>query len=318
MRKRASLLAWLLPIAAGAVVAALGTRDPADLPYFAHAADRLFSRDWANTFADPSLQVGPLQLLVVGAGDRLGGMAFLDYVLGVGLTALTVFTTGRLLRGRRHRAAFQLAAGLALVALGISAEAYSYGHPAQVAIPLLWVLAAMDARDGRTLRAGALLGPAAGFEVWGVLGAPVLLMAPAARLVVRGAVVQVAVTCALFLPFVLEGDFRMFDYRWKVEGWTLVRLLVPVGSDFPWGLRLLQGAAALAVGVAVAMGLRRHEGAVWAVPLGIVGVRVLLDPTLYSWYWLGLETLALLAAVELLTSTRLRSPLRAPTPAVSK
>jgi hypothetical protein len=64
--------------------------------------------------------------------------------------------------------------------------------------------------------------------------------------------------------------------------------------------------------------LRRTDRALWAVPLGIVAVRILLDPTVYSWYWLGLETLALLGAVELLTGVRLRSPVRAVAPASPK
>jgi hypothetical protein len=318
MGRRLQLLAWALPLAAAALAAALGTRDPADLPYFAHAARTLLSADWADAFADPSLQVGPLQLLVVGVGDRIGGMGFLDYLLGLGLTALAVFTLGRLLRDRPHRSLFQCVGGLALVALGITAEAYSYGHPAQVAIPLLWILAAIDAREGKTVRAGALLGLAAGFEVWGVLGAPVLLLAGSARLLVRGLAAQVALTALLFGPFVLFGDFRMFDYSWRVEGWTLVRVLVPAGSEFPWSLRLLQGACALGVGVALALTLRRTDRALWAVPLGIVAVRVLLDPTLYSWYWLALETLALVGAAELATSLRTRWSLpQTPAPATS-
>jgi hypothetical protein len=315
MSKRFPMVAWLLPLGAASLVAALGTRDPADLPYFAHAARTLFSSRWADTFADPSLQVGPLQLLVVALGDRLGGMSALDYVIGLGLTALAVFTAGRLVRGRNHRAAWQLVAGLSFVSFGLTAEAYSYGHPAQLAIPLLWVLAAIDARDGRTVRAGTLLGLAAGFEVWAVLGASILLLAPAGRLVLRAFAVQVVITTALFAPFALAGDFRMFDYSWRVEGWTLVRFLVPAGSEFPWGLRLLQGTCALAVGAGLAFALRGTKRAFWAVPLGIVAVRILLDPTLYSWYWLGLETLTLLAAVDLLASARLRLPLRAPAPA---
>jgi hypothetical protein len=318
MGKRLHLLAWLLPLGAAALVAALGTRDPADLPYFAHAARTLVSGNWADTFADPSLQVGPLQLLVVALGDRLGGMGALDYVIGLGLTALAVLTAGRLFRGRPHGAAWQLAFGLSVVLLGLTAEAYSYGHPAQVAIPLVWVLVAIDARDGRTLRAGALLGLGAGFEVWAVLGAPLLLLAPVARLVLRGFAVQVVITTALFAPFVLAGDFRMFDYSWRVEGWTIVRFLVPAGSEFPWGLRLLQGLCALAVGAGLAFALRRTERAFWAVPLGIVAVRILLDPTLYSWYWLGLETLTLLAAADLLAIARPRFPWRTAAPLASK
>jgi hypothetical protein len=306
VRKRLGFLAWLVPIGASALVAAFGTRDPADLPYFAHAARTLFSSRWADTFADPSLQVGPLQLVLVGVCDRIGGLGFMAYAFEIALVALLVFVVGRLLQGRPHRAAFQALAGLAAVMLGMTAEAYSYGHPAQVAVPLLWVLAALDARECRTLRSGAWLGLSAGLELWGVLGAPVLLLAPVFRRALGGFAAQVVVTGALYLPFVLGGDFRMFDYRWKVEGWTLVRFLVPAGSDFPWGLRLVQGAVALIVGCAVALVLRRTERALWAVPLGIVAVRVLLDPTLYSWYWLGLETLALVATVELATSIRAR------------
>jgi hypothetical protein len=319
MRKRLGLLAWLVPLGASGLVGAFGTRDPADLPYFAHAARTLFSSRWADTFADPSLQVGPLQLILVGICDRIGGLGFLAYAFQIALAAFIVFVVGRLLRGRPHRVAFQALAGLAAVMLGVTAEAYSYGHPAQVAVPLMWVLAALDARDGRTFRSGAWLGLSAGLELWGVLGAPVLLLAPVFRRALGGFAAQVFVTGALYLPFVLGGDFRMFDYRWKVEGWTLVRFLVPAGSDFPWGLRLLQGAAALIVGGAQALALRRTERAVWTVPLGIVAVRLLLDPTLYSWYWLGLETVALVAAVELATSlpTRWRLQRHATAPAAA-
>jgi hypothetical protein len=136
--------------------------------------------------------------------------------------------------------------------------------------------------------------------------------------VLRGLAAQVAVTAALFLPFVILGEFRMFEHEWRVEGWTLVRFVVPAGSEFPWGLRLLQGAAALAVGVVLALTLRRTDRALWVVPLGVVAVRILLDPTVYSWYWLALETLALLGALELATSVRTRWSLPGPAAAAPK
>jgi hypothetical protein len=315
MDRRLGLLAWLVPLGAAAAVAALGTRDPADLPFFADAARTLFSGDWANTYYDPVLQAGPIFLALVGLADRLGGDALLAYAIQVGVTALVVFTVGRLLAGRPYRAVAQGIAGLGAVALGVSLDAYSYGHPAQVVVPLLWMLAGLDAREGRSIRAGGLVGLSAGFEAWGVLGTPILLLAPATRGAVRGLAVQALVTIGLYLPFVLAGDFRMFELRWKVEGWTLVRFLIPEGSDFPWTLRLLQGAAALAIGAALALALRRSPRALWVVPLGIVAVRILLDPALYSWYWLGLETVALVAAAELATSLRVRvAPARAAAP----
>jgi hypothetical protein len=304
MERRLGLLAWLLPLGAAALVAALGTRDPADLPYFVDAARTLSSAGWADTFSDPALQAGPLFLAFVGLADRIGGPELLAYAIQVAVVALFVFTVGRLLEGRPHRLAAQGAAGAAAVALGLTADAYSYGHPAQVVVPLLWLLSGLEARDDRPLRAGALLGLSAGFELWGVLGAPVLLLAPAWAAWLRGAAAQASVTVGLYLPFVLAGEFRMFDLTWKVEDWTLVRFLIPAGEDFPWALRLVQGAAALAAGAALALVLKRSPRALWAVPLGLLAVRVLFDPAMYSWYWLGLETVALAAAAELVTGLR--------------
>lgn len=306
MGGRLGLLAWLLPLGAAALVAGLGTRDPADLPYFVDAARTLLSADWAGTFFDPALQVGPVFLAIVGVADLIGGLGFLSYVTQVGVIALLVFTVGRLLQGRTHRPAAQALAGLLAVALGVTADAYSYGHPAQVVVPLLWILAALDARAGRVTRAGVLLGVSAGFELWGALGAAVLLLAPSAWTALRGFTAQALVTVTLYLPFVVAGDFRMFELRWKVEDWTLVRFLIPAGSDFPWTLRVVQGAVAVAFGAALAFALRRSPRAVWAVPLGVVAVRILFDPALYSWYWLALETIALGAAAELATSVRSR------------
>jgi hypothetical protein len=292
------LAAWIAPLGAAALVATLGTNDPADVPYFVAAARLLFSGHWADTFADPSLQVGPLQLLFFGAGDRIGGLGFIAVATEVGVAAMFVFTVGRLLGDRRWKREAQLAVGLAAVGLGITAEAYGFGHPAQVAVPLLWVLAGLDARSGRTLRGGALLGLGAGLELWGVLGLPVLLLAPTMRRALAGLAVQMAVTATLYLPFVFAGNFRMFDHRWKIESWSLVHLVFGSG-DFPWTLRLVQGAAALAAGTGIALALRRRSDALWAVPLAVIGVRLLLDPTLYSWYWLGPATVALLAAADL-------------------
>ncbi|HYY32471.1 MAG TPA: hypothetical protein VE693_02660 [Gaiellaceae bacterium] len=302
MGKRLGLLAWLVPLGAAAVVAAFGTRDPADLPYFVDASRTLVSARWADTFADPSLQVGPLQLVLLRIGAWIGGLSFLAFAIELGLAALLVFVLGRLVEGRAHRAAVQTVVGLGAVVLGVTADAYGYGHPAQVAVPLLWVLAGLEARRGRTGRAGVLVGLSAGLEIWGVLGAPVLLLAPSVRKTLRGLAAQALVTGAVYLPFVLGGEFRMFEHRWKVEGWAPIRIVLAPGSDFPWTLRLAQGAAALAVGIGLALVLRRTIRGVWAVPLAVVAVRLLFDPTLYSWYWLGMETLTLLAGAELATS----------------
>lgn len=314
MGRRLRLLAWLVPLGAAAVSASLATADPADLPYFAHAARTLLSARWTDTFADPSLQVGPLQLALIGVGDRIGGLSFLVYAIELGLAALLVFVAGRLLADRPHKAAMQLGIGLAAVLSGLIAGAYGYGHPAQMAVPLLWVLAGLEARTGRSVRAGALLGLSAAFETWGVLGIPMLLLAPDRRRILGGLAALTAVTSLFYLPFVLGGTFDMFEHRWTVEGWTLVHLIVPTGSAFPWTLRLIQGAAAVAAGAAVALLAGRGLRAVWMVGMVVVAVRLMLDPTLYSWYWLGFETIALVAAAELATDlpARWQHSLRVP------
>jgi hypothetical protein len=42
---------------------------------------------------------------------------------------------------------------------------------------------------------------------------------------------------------------------------------------------------------------------VWLAPLAVVVVRLALDPVRYPWYWLAVQTLVLLGAAELLTSS---------------
>jgi hypothetical protein len=272
--------------------------DTGDLPFFVHTAEKLFSSGWADLFADPSVQVGPLQLLFFRLGDLAGVLAL---VVQLGCAALLWVVAGRLLAGRDPRA--QLAVGIVAVSLGLTYSAYQDGHPAQFAIPLLWVLAGLDAREGRTVRAGLIVGLSAGLEVWGVLGAVVFVLAPHVRAAMKGLAAEALVGTALFLPFVLAGEFRMFDYRWRVNGDTLLGLVIAHGTAFTWPMRLLQGGCAIAVGAGIAWPLRRTSHAIWLAPLGVVATRVALDPVRYPWYWLSIEMLVLLGGAELLTSS---------------
>jgi hypothetical protein len=298
------LAVWLLPVLATAAIAlAVPPGDTGDLAYFVHASERLFSGDWASTYADPSLQVGPLQLLLFGAADLLGdefGVSttrLIALVVGAGIGALFVQVSRRLVAPRED-AVVLLAAGLAPVALGLTFDAFRDGHPAQVVVPLLWVLAGLEARAGRAWRGGALVGLSAGFELWGLLGVAVLVAAPRATQTLRAAAGAVLVAATLFAPFALS-DFAMFDYRWVVNGDTPLSLVVAPGTEFTWPLRLLQGAAALLAGGALTWRLRHSTAALWAGPLAVVTTRLALDPVRYPWYWLALETLVLLGAVQL-------------------
>jgi len=281
---------------AAAVALLVHPGDTGDLAFFVHTSQNA-PWDW---FADPSVQVGPVQLLAFRLGDLAGVLAL---VVQLTAAALLWVASGRLLAGRDPWIRFAVC--MAAVALGLTYGAYQDGHPAQMIVPLLWVLAGCDAREGRTVRAGVLVGLSAGLEVWGVLGAVVFVLAPRARAAVRGLATEVGVAAALFLPFVAAGEFRMLAFHWAVNGDTLLSLVIAPGTHFTWPMRLAQGLAALGAGAAVAWTLRRTTHAVWLGPLTVVAVRMALDPVRYPWYWLAVQTLVLLGAAELLAG-RLR------------
>lgn len=296
---------WLAPVLAASATALLvPTGDTGDLAYFVSASERLFSAEWADAYADPTLQVGPLQLVLFGALDLLAGALGVSttraiaLVVGAGVAALFWIVARRLLGPRDDRVVL-IAAGLAPVALGLTFDAFRDGHPAQVVAPLLWVLAGLEARAGRPWRAGALVGLSAGFELWGLLGAAVLVVAPRATQALRALAAALVLVAAFLAPFALGGDFGMFEYRWQVNGDTPLSVLVEPGTAFTWPLRALQGGAALLAGAGIAWALRRSTAALWAAPLAVVTVRLVLDPVRYPWYWLALETLVVLAAVQL-------------------
>jgi hypothetical protein len=303
---------WWLPASlATAAVAWLDARpQDADLVYFTHRGEELLSDGWREVYGDAALQAGPLQLLVLGGparvADALGAApwALGSFTVQLGLAALLLATAARLAHeaSGTPRPLLAGAAGLVAVAAGLFHGAYVDGHPAQVAIPLLWLLAGLDARGERAWRAGALVGLAAGLETWGALGAPALLLARGRARTASGAAALGAAVLALYLPLALAGDFRMFDYRWQVATTALAGLLVEPGTAFPWPLRFVQGALALGAAALATHRLRASVHALWAAPLAAVAVRLVLDPVRYPWYWLAPATLALAALAALAAS----------------
>jgi hypothetical protein len=293
---------WVPVLAAAAVMASLdrGT-DPGYLVYFVHRGEQLLSGGWANTFADSMLQSGPLQLVLFGAVRNLGALAF---VLELGTAALLLVVLGRLGVGDGLR----LAAGLAAVGAGLTHLAFADGHPAEAVVPLLWVIAAVWARDERVVAAGMLIGVSAGFELWGVLGAPVLLLTPRWRRAALGVAVEGVVVLAQLAPFALAGRMLMFEHEWRVTSGTLLGLVVAPGTHFGWPLRLLQASLAAGAGALVATVMRRSLQAVWLAPLTVVLLRVLLDPVSFGWYWLEAEALALVGAALVLRELPSRFP----------
>src|SRR5438094_712157 len=241
---------WVPVLRSAAVLAYLARRaDAGDLTYFADSGEQLLSSGWADTFASPQLQSGPLQLVLFGAVRDLVALAFL---IELGVAALVLYVLGRL--GISDRA--RLAVGLLAVASGLTHIAFVYGHPGEAVIPLLWVLAGLWAREGRVLAAGALVGLSAGFELWGVLGVVVLLLAPSVTRAFAGVCVQAAVVSTMLVPFALAGTFHMFDHEWRVTSGTLAGLVVGPGAHFGWPLRLAQAALAIGAGAGLTLALR--------------------------------------------------------------
>lgn len=304
--------AWLLPaIALGVASALLALRtQPTDLAYFVGAAGRLLSSGWADTFSEPGLQVGPLYLLAIGLAEQLAGalgistMTVLALALAIGTTALLALVVGRVVDGSLRARPVQLGmVGLAAL-IGLPYGAFVDGHPAQVVVPLLWVLAALEARRERAAVAGLVVGLSAGIELWGVLGIAVLLLASRRREVAVGLVAAVGVTLCLLGPFAIAGELRMFEYRWPVAAGTLPGLILGADAVFPWSLRLAQATLAVGLGGLAARSLRGSPHAVWAAPLGIALGRLVLDPVLNGWYLLAVETAALVGLAAVLVDGR--------------
>jgi hypothetical protein len=288
----------VLASAHGALVAARGSSAPTDYDVFSRAGVALLHGHVAAVYASPGNQGGPFELLVDGVSgllDQLGaGLGWrLEIALGSLAVAVGLPLVARWLRrsfGLAPSPGLELVLGLLAIATSLDVDLAGQGHPAEVVIPLFWVVAARQAAAGKTLWAGALLGLAAGWETWGLLGVPIVLLAERRTRAVGCAGL---VAAAAYLPFVATGHFRMTHYAWPVFAGSLPHALDPGLSHYPWSLRLVQAGAAVVVGALVARSLTSRPLAVWLVPLSAQLVRLFLDPQNYGYYWLSTLTLAL-------------------------
>ncbi len=295
-------LPWLVPAAAAAALEPFVRSDGGDTWLFVRAGRTLLSEEWTHAFADRSTQVGPLQLALFGSVGRSPGA--LAAVLAAS-AALLVVAAARAAGVERPRVL--ALAGLAAVASGFTTHVFDAGHPADGLLPLLWIVAAAEARRGRASRAALVVGLSAGVETWGILGLAVLALAPNARVAARAALLALAVAGLLYLPFVLFGDFAMGSYRWAITPQSLLGQLFAAGTSFGWPLRLAQGAAALATGVLVARRLRASVHVLWVAPLAVLLVRLALDPIDHGYYFDGVQSVALVA-LALVAARGLRLP----------
>jgi len=297
---------WVtVPLLAAAMATVRVTDPPADLMTFGELGRAVLSGHLAAAYATDYNQGGPLQILAAAPVPEhvLRSMLLLRITVAIwGATlALVAMWLIRVMRRSLDLASsteLELAAG-AVAALWLAGGDLFSGHLAELTIPLSWVVAAIAARRGNPVVAGLLLGTSAGWEPWGLLGTPVAVLAPRLRGVTLAVLTCLAATALLYLPFVLAGSFALLHHRWPINDGTVDHALWPHATTFGWGLRLLQAGMCAAVGSGIALSVRRNACAVWLVPLVIILVRLIFDPTDFAYYWVGAQV-ALVAGIAVI------------------
>ena len=262
---------------------------------FAGAGNTLFSPHWADTFAIPDLQSGPIFILLEGLGYRLGTAAGLPYWTGGGLvtalaSALLIVVACRgvfavyQLNDRTTQArelgvciVFALTGGLWVVAM--------YAHPDDLLVTLLLLIAASRAAVGHHGQAGVIFGFAVGVKLWALIAIAVLLVRASRRASVQAALAAAAIVALCYGPFIVFGRFEMFRGNWQIEHDAPLNLLFHDGTAFTWELRVFQAALATTVGVAVLLRTRGRNCAVWLVPAAAIAARLLVDPRNIAYYY---------------------------------
>ncbi len=272
-----------------------------DFTYFGAAGAAMLTGRLGAVFADPAVQAGPFELVAPGAVALLGLAGRWPWIayLTASAAAITFLAAIALFPGRDARPIARAAAlaGALVVGLQCGVDAVVVGHPAEVVVPLLWVVAARLSWRGDPEIAAVVVALSAGFEVWGVLGAPLVLLAARPRLV-RSAVAGSAALVMVFAPFVATGTFRMFGFAWPVSPSSVWYGVLPGAEGFPWPLRVIQAVVALAAGVLCVRLGRRDRLAAPAAILAISGARLSIDPVLEQYYWLVPSVAAIALAVE--------------------
>ncbi len=288
----------LLVLVPAAVSPFLWPALPADGTAFATLGDRLLHGQLSSVYDSAQNQAGPIQLLLnwlllLGGHDGRPQPALVSAV-NVALLAAAMRMSRRV-GPARLQARRQLVVGV-LGMLCLTQIDMWAGHPAEAAIPLLWLAGLRYAAIGRGLRGALLFGLSVGVAPWAVLALPAFLAFAPVRRAVFLALGATAVGAGLYLPFVLSGHFMLFAHIWPVTSTTLLGHLAPSLTTFDWRLRLAQ-AAVVAGGTAwAALGVRRRpQLAIALVPLTTVLLRILTDPLQLDYYWTAVGVLAVAA-----------------------
>jgi hypothetical protein len=270
--------------------------------YFVSGAHLLFSPVGLHLYAAHSdLQIGPLTFLVVApfvfglppAGAEAAGMVAM---CGAGLVVLAQIRRLVPSRGEAGDRAFLLA-GLCFV-LVWPELAVTYAHPDDVLAILGTVVALRALHRGQPAAAGLLLGLAADCKPWALAFVPLLLLA-GRRSWARAFVIWVAVVAAAWLPFLAAdpGTLAVARYRIAVSLASPLRVLGVTSAAVPGWVRPAQ----LLLGVLLSTVVLRR-GSWSAVILVVIAARLLLDPSIKSYYDAGLLTGSVLADLVLLAA----------------
>lgn len=301
------MISWFISARYGLLIggaAALAFLDasylyPTDLGTIAAAGEKILSSNWTRAFADPVVQVGPLQAVLWG-GLRIASHATgiapelvfsLATHLGVLLATLFLF---RLISEQAEGIEIrELILGLFLLAWGLTSQAYYSGHPEEIWVGLLWVVAARESRQGSSWRGGAAIALCAAIKQWGILGLPLLLISREPKKIAQNVALVLGGVACFYLPFVLSGHYATLGFTWEIESYSLVHLL-GFSGEFTWWMRLVQGALTLLVGVVLAVVRPNIRGVEWLLPLQLITLRLILDPLSFAYYWLAVEVIVLI------------------------
>ena len=289
------------PIAFLVYLAAQAAGHSGDLAAFAAAGSQVTHGDW-TVFDTSYLQVGPLLLLLVGLGaDAAEGVGLAQWfgasVVLAGLCAVLSHVLIRLLLADRATGVRLAAASLGLTLSGSVAISASYGHLEEWLVILLLTLASAAAVRGRLLVPAALLAAAVTIKLWAVVGIVILLVAASTRVIAMRVLVLCGLTAAAYLPFVLQSKVATFDMVWRVESPAPLSLALPNGHPFGYRARAVQVLVAVCTGALVIWVRRGRPDIVWALPLALVGSRLVLDPLPSPYYWAALVALLVLSSL---------------------
>lgn len=206
------------------------------------------TKDLGSVYSQPWNQSGPIQLffayLLVAISNMFGSIqiASLAYLL-ISLTTVGILSINALDEIRfspaliKYKPYAPSLIVLLIAATGVLQLGLKYGHVWVFLIPTVWIYAATIVSKGKILLPAFLLGLTAGLELWGLVGLfVVFLTATKKKTAVYVVVLTVFIACLIWMPFVLSGEFVMFQYQWEVTADSIWGH----STQFTWWMRVVQ------------------------------------------------------------------------------